>query len=157
MRDMETTLKNHSIFQLTRKSKEQIFNSVTILCGSLCFYAGVIKIWNPEKFERFQNVLETFPLIGNVAHVLSYAIPATEFIICLLLISKSTKKVGLQLFSTVMVLFTIYIIYVIMKGGDLPCLCGGMIEKLTWRQHMGFNLLFISLACKALLFNKKHN
>ncbi|SEA65274.1 MauE/DoxX family redox-associated membrane protein [Pedobacter hartonius] len=147
---METIIRNYSIFHITTKHKEQVFNIVTILCSILFLYAGTIKVWNHEKFERFQNVLKIFPLTGSFAGTLSYAIPGAEFLIGLLLLPKATKKAGLQLFSATLIIFTLYIIYMVIRGGDLPCVCGGLLEILSWRQHIGFNILLITAAIVAL-------
>lgn len=143
---METTLNKLSNFHLTGKRERQIYSFIIILCCTVFLYSGTIKIWNLEKITQFQRVLTTFPLIGNYAKFLSYAIPGIEYLVCLLLIFRKTNRTGLQLFSGIMIIFTLYIMYLFIRGGDLPCLCGGLFEKLTWRQHIGANILLISVA-----------
>lgn len=150
---METTLNKLSNFRLTGKREGQVYYFITILCCIVFLYAGTIKLWNPEKITQFQRVLTTFPLIGNYAKFFSCAIPGTEYLICSLLISHKTNRTGLQLFSGVMIIFTLYIMYLFIRGGDLPCLCGGLFERLTWRQHIGANIMLICLAQTGLLFH----
>lgn len=152
---METTLNKLSNFHLTEKRRGEVYNFITILCGVIFLYSGTIKLWSLEKITQFQRVLETFPLIGNYAKFLSYAIPGTEYLVCLLLISRKTNRAGLQLSSVIMTIFTLYIMYLFIRGGDLPCICGGLFEKLTWRQHIGANILLISIAQLGLSLKRK--
>jgi len=53
--------------------------------------------------------------------------------------------------------FTLYIISALIWEKKLPCHCGGAIEKLSWSQHIWFNLAFIIIAVMAVRlinFNK---
>nr|WP_233260043.1 MauE/DoxX family redox-associated membrane protein [Chitinophaga sp. S165] len=38
-----------------------------------------------------------------------------------------------------MTLFTGYVYIMLKYSYDLPCSCGGIIEKLTWEQHLAVN------------------
>lgn len=53
-------------------------------------------------------------------------------------------------FTGLMTLFTGYILSMVLWAEKLPCHCGGAIEKLSWTQHIWFNLAFIALAAFAL-------
>jgi hypothetical protein len=54
-----------------------------------------------------------------------------------------------------MTIFTIYI-GAIMAGFfiNVPCSCGGLIQSLTWGEHLLFNLFFIALAFIAIVLNR---
>jgi hypothetical protein len=40
---------------------------------------------------------------------------------------------------------------------NLPCSCGGIISKLSWKQHIIFNLFFIVLSVIGIRFQKRMN
>jgi hypothetical protein len=59
-----------------------------------------------------------------------------------------------------MIGFTLYIILLLRFSSDLPCSCGGILEQLTWPQHIVFNSIFAFLAILAITLSKinsKHN
>jgi hypothetical protein len=51
-----------------------------------------------------------------------------------------------------MVMFTAYIFIILNFSDFIPCSCGGVLEKLSWTQHLIFNLVFIVLAGVAVFF-----
>lgn len=59
--------------------------------------------------------------------------------------------------TCLMVAFTSYIIYIIMFNAQLPCTCGGMLEMLSWPQHLAFNITFILLGIIAIILLRKQN
>jgi hypothetical protein len=38
----------------------------------------------------------------------------------------------------------------------LPCSCGGVIKKLTWPQHLAFNIFFLLIAMTGIILQRKH-
>ncbi|MEJ7778751.1 MAG: MauE/DoxX family redox-associated membrane protein [Daejeonella sp.] len=53
-------------------------------------------------------------------------------------------------------LFSMYIILVINHAFErIPCSCGGIISKLTWGQHLVFNLFFLALALAGFIISTK--
>jgi hypothetical protein len=56
-----------------------------------------------------------------------------------------------------MALFTVYVGYnaFFLTHKERPCTCGGIIEKMSWNQHVVFNMAFTVLALFALRFDKK--
>jgi hypothetical protein len=89
-------------------------------------------------------------LISGLAVFISFAVPIAEIIVALLLLIPQTAKTGLYSFIAVMSTFTVYIISAMVWEKHLPCHCGGAIEKLSWGQHIWFNLAFITIAIIAL-------
>jgi len=104
--------------------------------------------------DRFLKGLTRVHLISGFAVVISFLVPLTEIIIALLLLIPKTSKWGLYSFTTLMLIFTGYIISALIWEKKLPCHCGGAIEKLSWSQHIWFNIAFIALAIFALWLNK---
>jgi hypothetical protein len=44
-----------------------------------------------------------------------------------------------------MVMFTAYIVAILNFSNYVPCSCGGVLEKLGWREHLIFNSAFVVL------------
>ena len=149
---METTIHKNKYIRLSDKKRELIFDLIAFAFIILFTYTAGSKLMIVKDFS---NVLSMSPLIGDYSKFISYAIPIVEIVISILLIIQSTKRVGLLLSLALMLVFTIYLIYMISLGGKLPCHCGGVITKLTWNQHIIFNSFFIVLALFGLIIHKK--
>jgi len=128
---------------LTETSKERIVNIIRYICLFLFVYTAYAK--SIDHF-RFLNGLTRVHLISAYAGFISFLIPILEFLIAILFIVPRTVRLGLISFTVLMVGFTIYIISAMIWEPKLPCHCGGAIEKLSWTQHIWFNLAFILLA-----------
>jgi len=100
--------------------------------------------------DRFLKGLTRVHIITGFAVIISFLVPLVEIIIALLLLIPRTAKAGFYCFTTIMTVFTIYIISAMIWEKKLPCHCGGAIEKLSWSQHIWFNLAYISIAIFAL-------
>ena len=56
-----------------------------------------------------------------------------------------------------MVMFTTYIIIILNFSDFIPCSCGGVLEDLSWSEHIVFNLFFIVLAILGILILETKN
>lgn len=144
---MESIITNNNRFQVSQPAKEKIITAICWLCMALFFYTAYAKIID---HARFLKGLTRVHLISGLAVFISYAVPIIEIIVALLLLIPQTIKIGLYGFIAVMTAFTIYIISAIIWEPNLPCRCGGAIEKLSWVQHIWFNLAFIIIAIVAI-------
>ena len=106
-------------------------------------------------FTAFKNTLAKSPLIGNYAAMLAVAVPLIELIIAVLLIIPQKRKLGLYASFTLMLLFTIYLGYMILFTSGLPCSCGGVLQQMTWPQHLWFNTGFTIVAAIGLRMHRK--
>lgn len=149
---METTLNKKSVFRLSSEKKKLIFDVVSFAFIILFVYTATSKIMT---FESFTKVLGRSPLLGHFNILIAYLIPTVELILSALLMLTKTKRIGLILSLILMIIFTVYLIYMINSGWPLPCLCGGVINFLTWKQHIFFNLIFIVLASIGLKLYKQ--
>jgi hypothetical protein len=54
-------------------------------------------------------------------------------------------------------MFTFYIVIILNFSSFIPCSCGGILEKLGWREHLIFNIffLFLALAAAVLFYGKR--
>lgn len=116
----------------------------------LFVYAAASKLLD---FENFQVQLGQSPMLSAFATEVSYAVPMVELFICLLLLMKRTETAGLYFCYCLMVMFTAYIYIILNYSSFVPCSCGGILEDLSWNQHLLFNIIFLLLAAAAFLLS----
>ncbi|TWJ03313.1 hypothetical protein JN11_00851 [Mucilaginibacter frigoritolerans] len=144
---MDSIISKKQRFRLTNKGKDRLILAICSLCIFLFLYTACAKLMD---HGRFLNGLYHVEVIGRFAFYISWLVPLAEILIAILLIIPRTLKLGLYSFLGLMILFTVYILSVLLWASKLPCHCGGVIEKLSWTQHVWFNLTFIALAVCAL-------
>jgi putative oxidoreductase len=105
--------------------------------------------------NTFRDVLARGIFPDPVAFVLSFALPLLELGTAGLLFFPNTRKAGLLLSLLLLNAFTVYLVYMILFAPDLPCSCGGVLEALSWKQHVIFNLFLIILTLLAILHHYK--
>ena len=105
--------------------------------------------------DTFIDVLSKYPLIGKYHNIVAYLVPVSELIVCVLLIVPRTKKLGMICSLVMMILFLIYITYLFLSESSMPCSCGGIVARLSWKQHIWFNSGFMLLAIFGLISAKK--
>lgn len=125
--------------------------------ASACFfillfvYAAISKTLD---FENFQVQLAQSPLISAYASFISYSVIVIELIIAGLLLSERTRTTGLYLSLGIMISFSIYIYLILNYSDFVPCSCGGILEKMSWNQHLIFNVGCVILCIISLYINK---
>jgi len=102
------------------------------------------------EHERFLQTLTAVFIFGGYTTLLSWFVPVLELVIVALILYPRTFRIGMWCFVSAMVMFTLYILAMLIWMDKLPCSCGGVIEKLSWPQHLIFNLAFIGLGLLAL-------
>jgi len=100
-------------------------------------------------YTSLEKLLE--PMAGLVAWTLSFI----EIGVATLLFIPATRLKGLYASLILMILFTCYLIAILLIDDHLSCTCGGIIENLSPRQHLIFNTATIVLAVIALLNTRK--
>jgi putative oxidoreductase len=109
----------------------------------LFVYAAVSKLIDIDR-SRGQMLNQIFP--PAIAEILVWAVPVAELITAGFLLFKKTFLPGLYLSMGLMVVFTLYIILVLLNVfGRIPCSCGGVLQKMGWVPHLFFNLFFLLL------------
>jgi len=107
-------------------------------------------------FHRFIGEMNNQPLPNSWTPFLVWAIPLTEIGISLALLMERTRLVGFWASMVLMTLFTIYTSIILLHFFSyVPCSCGGVIEKLTWKQHLIFNLFFVGIAITGIVLQRK--
>lgn len=117
----------------------------------LFVYAAINKLFT---LPQFTVTLGESPLIHKGAGTLAYVIPITELVIVLLLFFEPTRKAGFAASFLLLLLFTVYLAYMIVYAPALPCSCGGVIARMSWMQHVWFNLFFMGLSATGFLLLK---
>ncbi|RZJ17795.1 MAG: hypothetical protein EON51_17630 [Acinetobacter sp.] len=138
-------------FSLSKTTKTNLIWALCYCCIFLLIYTAYAKL---DDHYRFYKGLLKIPYIGNYALAISWLVPLGELFIALLLLNTKLQRWGLYLFIAMMGVFTLYIGSMLLWANQLPCNCGGAIEKLSWNQHLWFNLGFMAFALWALWLSK---
>ncbi|WP_449436956.1 MauE/DoxX family redox-associated membrane protein [Pedobacter steynii] len=139
-------------FYLSPKMRMIIADVIAYLILALFMYTAASKLFG---IKSFSSTLAKSPLIGGYSELVAWGIPITEMIIGVLLILAPFRKLGLYASCAIMILFTLYLLYMVFSGNKLPCHCGGVISAMTWQQHIWFNLGFVLLAFTGIYIYKK--
>lgn len=136
---------------LNETYRKLIINIVSLLFILLFVYAATSKLLD---FETFQIQLAQSPLLTAYAGIVSVLVPSIEILLAALLIIPRFRFPALIGCFWLMVMFTAYIVIILNFSDFVPCSCGGVLEKLSWNQHLIFNAMFIVLAAVALFLIK---
>lgn len=129
---------------------KKIFVEVTAILFVLLFiYAATTKLVDAEKF-RIQ--LGQSPMLAPYAGWIAWVIPLLEILIALLLMFERTKLSALYAAFFLMVMFTVYIVAITKFSTYIPCSCGGVLQDMTWNQHLIFNIAFVLMAVISILW-----
>lgn len=129
-----------------------VIDIIAILYVILFLYTGISKIID---YSVFKEQIATSPLLSPIAKPIAWGLPWVEFLIIVLLIVPRWRLKGLVSSLILMTLFTIYILGILAFNKNIPCSCGGILEELSWGQHIVFNSLFMALAIVGIAFQKK--
>lgn len=130
------------------KIKKVVVNTICYLYALLFIYAATSKLLD---FENFQIQLGQSPLVSAYAGWIAILVPATEIIFAIALTIPKTQLIALYGSYVLMVMFSAYIYIILNYSEFIPCSCGGVLEKMTWNQHLIFNLLFVFAGAIAIL------
>ncbi len=111
-------------------------------------YAAGSKMFD---FENFQVQLAQSPLLSAYAGFISYAVIILELVIVGLLCFNLTRLWGLLASFAIMVAFTVYIYLILNYSDFVPCSCGGILEKMSWTEHLIFNIGCVVMAGLAII------
>jgi hypothetical protein len=129
--------------KLSVRTKSVIIEFITMLYILLFVYAATSKLLD---FDTFQVQLGQSPLLSAFAGWVAFGVPFLEFFIVLLLVFPKWRLIGLYAAFSLMVLFSAYIVVILNFSSFVPCSCGGILEEMSWKQHLVFNIVFVVLA-----------
>lgn len=131
---------------MKRDTMLEIISGLLIL---LFVYAGASKLLD---YEKFSVELGKSPLLTSFASWIAVAIPITEVLVAIMLAWTRYRLAGLFASFTLMMMFTAYIIVILQFSDYIPCSCGGILQNMSWTQHLLFNIIFIVIALAGILF-----
>lgn len=135
------------------KIKENLIFGICLTCLFLFLYAAYGKLTDHDTFARG---LSKVNYLGVYAEPIAWLVPIAEIGIAILLIIPHTYKLGLYLFTGTMMVFTLYIGSMLLWNEKLPCHCNLFVEKLSWVEHLWFNLALIGLSITAILLSRSN-
>jgi len=123
--------------------RRTVLEVISMLFIILFVYTAVSKFLD---YSNFRAVIGQSPLLTPYAAALAVAVPVIEILIALQLAVPRYRRAGLYASFALMTLFTTYIIVLVTMSDKIPCSCGGVISRMTWQQHLYFNIFFVLLA-----------
>jgi uncharacterized membrane protein YphA (DoxX/SURF4 family) len=133
--------------------RQVLLECISALLILLFLYASLSKFMD---FYTFTGEMMNQPLPHPLSRFMIWFIPITEILMCFALLFERTRLLGLYTSFGFMTLFTIYSIFILFNFfGRIPCSCGGVIKKLTWKQHVVFNLFFMALSVWGIILQRR--
>ncbi|WP_343303077.1 MauE/DoxX family redox-associated membrane protein [Chitinophaga niabensis] len=129
-------------------ARKWIVEIICYLFVLLFVYTGVSKYLD---YYKFLSQIKQSPLLQSWGHAVAILLPAAEFIVSLMLVIPKIRMVGLYASLCLMTMFTSYIIAILQFGDHIPCTCGGIIQQMSWEQHLVFNFVFLFLSIVAIV------
>jgi hypothetical protein len=123
---------------ISNQAKSNLSNLIAAFMMFLFVYTATSKFLNLPAL-RAVLIKSKFP--GVVADFGSIVIPSVEIIIALLLFVPFSRRFGFIASTVLMLLFTLYIVVMMLSLPELPCSCGDVIQSMTWTQHLIFNVI----------------
>ncbi len=148
---MESIINKKKRMVLPGRAKEIIIDIISYLFIFLFAYTAYSK---GTDYTAFAKGLERHPLIAGYAEQIAWLVPASEAFVSFLLVFPKTRKVGLYASLALMLVFTVYLLHMVLTMEALPCSCGGVISSMSFPQHIVFNAGFIVLAVVGLVLYK---
>ena len=131
--------------------RSNIVEIICILFILLFIYAAVSKLLD---YQKFSVQLGKSPLLTKYSSLIAWLIPSIEIIISIMLGVARLKLIGLYASFTLMLLFTGYIIAITRFSDSTPCSCGGVLQNMSWDQHLIFNFCFVLVGLISILLYK---
>ena len=134
-----------------RNATYYYINFVSAILLFLFIYTALSKL---SDFSLFRATLSSQPTIGKNADWVAWFIIVPELMAAMLLFIPKYRTIGLVFSLFLLSVFTAYIVYMLVRFQHLPCSCGGVISKMSWMQHMFFNIALVLLAAAAIYLKK---
>jgi len=132
--------------------KSILTDVIATILVMLFLYASFSKIFSYAAFKR---AMHDQPFPSWFSDLLILFIPIIEIIIAVLLMFEDSRKQGFYASTAIMGVFTLYIAGILLHFFAWePCNCGGLINSLTWQQHLIFNLFFLIISIIGVVLNQ---
>jgi len=132
--------------------KRTIPSIVALLLVVLFLYTGISKLMD---YSVFKEQIAESPILAPIAPFIAWALPLVEFAVAVALFIPAWRLWGLYASSVLMLLFTGYIAALLSFSEELPCSCGGILQEMSWQQHLVFNITFTVLSIVSVILERK--
>jgi len=136
--------------------KEILISCSTALFIFLFAYTALSKFLDYNLFV-LQMRKAHLPVMRTIAPVLGWVVPALETVLVVGLFSRNFRLKALVSAVGLLLIFEIYIAGMLLANQHLPCTCGGIISKMSWKQHLIFNAVFIGIGTMAIFQIKNYS
>jgi len=113
----------------------------------------LLLLWIPVSVDKilqhavFRASMIRQPFSDQLGIILSYVLPILEVLVVVLLVIQRVRLYGFALSFALLLVFSIYITMGLVGTWEkIPCGCGSVISGLSWKAHLLFNLLFLSIS-----------
>lgn len=137
---------------MSKKLSAIIIETISALLIFLFVYTVISKLIH---HNQSLYTLGRSPLVKSFKTLIAWIIPIGELCISLLLLIPKWRLLGLLASFFLMSIFSIYIGYMLIFVPNLPCSCGGIIQQLTWKEHLLFNIGITIFALTGFLLYKR--
>jgi len=131
--------------------KSTITEIISILFALLFLYAGIGKLM---QYHFFKVQIGVFSVLKPISPFIAWFLPVSEIIIAVLLLVPIWRLRGLYGASTLMILFTGYVVALLSFSRQIPC-CIAVPEFLSWEQQLLFNSILLVLAVMGVILQMK--
>ena len=125
-----------------------IVDIICFLFILLFVYAAMSKLLD---YQKFIVQLGKSPLLAPFSQLISWFIPVGEISIGVSLVFRKFQLLALYASFSLMVIFSTYIVVILNFSEYIPCSCGGILENMSWKQHLLFNIVFVIFGAWAVL------
>ena len=125
---------------------------LTCLLIFLFSYTAIDKLIN---LQQNVIVLSNMPFVKPLASYLALIIPLLELFTVLLLMIPNTNFAGLYCSLLLMVAFTVYLVAMLTTNNNLPCTWGGVLDKMSWKAHLVFNMVITAMIAVWIITSRK--
>lgn len=136
------------------KKRQYLLSFLTLLLLLLWIPVTIDKFWD---LQAFKQTLLRQPFPSAWAEVLYWILPTAEGLCVVLLVLRTIddpktnkfnfSKWGFVLSSLLMLGFTLFILFGVLGWYEKrPCGCGSVIPRLTWEEHLVFNLMYLVIS-----------
>ena len=125
---------------------------ISLLFTLLFLYTGISKL---SDYNVFKEQIALSPLPESLAPRIAWGLPRIELLLALLLFIPRWRLKALYASLSLMLLFTGYIIATAHNKEDILCNCGGILEQMSFTEHIIFNSIFLLLAVFGILLEKQ--
>lgn len=129
-----------------------IIEIIVVLYAILFLYTGISKLM---EYSVFKEQIAQSPILAPIATLVALILPWLEFAVIVLLMIPKWRLKGLYASLVLMIGFTGYVTGILLFNEKLPCSCGGVLQEMSWPQHVVFNTIFIMLSVLGIILEKR--